>query len=407
MQYYYSSGSFAHKARVSLRTIRYYDKIDLLKPTKVDDNGHRFYTDEDFTKLQQILTFKMLGFSLDEIKAMTISVPDKDTLQKSLSMQLSLVRMQKSQLARMEQALTEADAFLKNNEQLDMNHMVNLIHLSNARHMLQEQYKTSQNIDARVRLHKECSTNPMGWFPWVFSQCGLTQNGRVLELGCGNGALWQDNVSVIPFGTHLTLTDISEGLLEETRLLLEKELAQTVSENNITLEFTPCDCRQIPFKASQFDVVIANHLLFYLEDREQVYKEILRVLKPGGQFIASTYGPKHMQEITTLVQEFHPAITLADKELYETFGLQNGAEELAQYFSEVETRHFNDSLLVSDTELLLAYILSCHGNQNEYLLPRYQEFKEMLTRKLTRRPLHITKDAGLFVCRKSNLHRNT
>ena len=83
MQGFYSSGSFARKAKVSLRTIRYYDKIDLLKPTLVEDNGRRFYTDEDFSKLQQILTFKMLGFSLDEIKAMTISTPDKDTLQKS------------------------------------------------------------------------------------------------------------------------------------------------------------------------------------------------------------------------------------------------------------------------------------------------------------------------------------
>ena len=117
MQQFYSSGSFARKARVSLRTIRYYDKIDLLKPTRVDDeNGRRYYTDEDFAKLQQILTFKMLGFSLDEIKAMIISTPDKDTLQKSLSMQLSFVRMQKSQLAQIEQALLEADTFLSNNE---------------------------------------------------------------------------------------------------------------------------------------------------------------------------------------------------------------------------------------------------------------------------------------------------
>ena len=178
MQKLYSSGSFARKAKVSLRTIRYYDKIDLLKPTRVDDNGRRYYTDEDFTKLQQILTFKMLGFSLEEIKAMTISTPDRDTLVKSLSMQLSLVRMQKSQLARVEQALLEATSFLNNDEQLDMQHMVNLIHLSNANHALQEQYKTTKNIDARVRLHKECSTNPIGWFPWnirawLWQRCSL------------------------------------------------------------------------------------------------------------------------------------------------------------------------------------------------------------------------------------------
>ena len=353
MQGFYSSGSFARKAKVSLRTIRYYDKIDLLKPTLVEDNGRRFYTDEDFSKLQQILTFKMLGFSLDEIKAMTISTPDKDTLQKSLAMQLSLVRMQKAQLAQMEQALLEADAFLNNNEQMDMNHMVNLIHLSNAKHTLQEQYKTTQNIDARVRLHKECSVNPMGWFPWVFSHCALFEGCRVLELGCGNGALWSDNSERIPAHSQITLTDISEGLLEETRIKLNKELDPVVAEKSLSIVFCPCDCRNIPFENEQFDIIIANHLLFYIEEREQVYQEVLRVLKPGGRFIASTYGPKHMQEITTLVQEFHPSITLADKELYEIFGLQNGADELRPYFSSLEIQYYEDSLLVSNPELLL------------------------------------------------------
>lgn len=400
MQKLYSSGAFARKARVSLRTIRYYDKINLLKPTKVEDNGRRFYTDEDFARLQQILTFKMLGFSLEDIKAMTISVPDRDTLQKSLSMQLSLVRMQKAQLAQMEQALLEADTFLSTNEQLDMNHMANLIHLSTARHTLQEQYKTTQNIDARVRLHKECSVNPTGWFPWVFSHCHLTEGLRILELGCGNGALWIDSKESIPHNIHLCLTDISEGLLEETRLKLKKELAETISTQALSLSFTSCDCQQIPFEDASFDVVIANHLLFYVEDRNTVYREILRVLKPGGRFIASTYGPKHMMEITSLVQEFHPAITLADKELYEVFGLQNGAKELEAHFTEVQTQYYEDSLSVSNPQLLLEYILSCHGNQNEYLLPKYQEFKNMLTQKLSSKPFYITKEAGLFVCRK-------
>lgn len=400
MQQFYSSGSFAHKARVSLRTIRYYDKIGLLKPTRVEDNGRRYYTEEDFTKLQQILTFKMLGFSLEEIKAMIISAPDKDTLQKSLSMQLSLVRMQKSQLAQMEQALLEADAFLHNNEQLDMNHMVNLIHLSNAKHALQEQYKTTKNIDARVRLHKECSLNPEGWFPWVFRQCALPDGCHVLELGCGNGALWSDNKENLPKNAHITLTDISEGLLEETRIKLTTELSSVIAGQNISMHFLSCDCAKLPFEAASFDIVIANHLLFYIEDRKTVYEEILRVLKPGGRFIASTYGPTHMEEITALVQEFHPSITLADKELYEIFGLQNGSEELKQYFTSVDARYYEDGLLVSNPQLLLEYILSCHGNQNEYLLPKYQEFKDMLAKKLSKRPFKITKEAGLFVCQK-------
>lgn len=407
MQTLYSSGTFARKAKVSLRTIRYYDKIGLLKPTLVEENGRRFYTDEDFSKLQQILTFKMLGFSLEEIKAMTLSTLEKDTLQKSLTTQLSLVRMQKAQLEQMEQALLEANAFLHTNSQLNLNRMVNLIHLSNAKHTLQEQYKTTQNIDARVRLHKECSTNPQGWFPWVFSHCALFEGCRVLELGCGNGALWSDNISHIPAHSNITLTDISEGLLEETRIKLTKDFSSVVSEKSLSVIFCPCDCHEIPYPEAHFDIVIANHLLFYIEDRKQVYEEILRVLKPGGHLIASTYGPKHMEEITQLVQHFHPSITLSDRELYEVFGLQNGADELSHYFSKVDTYQYEDSLLVSNPQLLLEYILSCHGNQNEYLIPKYQEFKEMLTKKLQKKPFFITKEAGLFVCTKRKNEKST
>ena len=73
---YYSSGEFARMAHVTLRTIRYYDKQNILKPSYVSDAGARFYTDEDLARLQQILLLKFLGFSLDDIRDMTINDTD-------------------------------------------------------------------------------------------------------------------------------------------------------------------------------------------------------------------------------------------------------------------------------------------------------------------------------------------
>ena len=57
---YYSSGEFAKKSNVSVRTIRYYDQQNILKPSLLTDEGVRFYTDSDFTRLQQILLLKYL-----------------------------------------------------------------------------------------------------------------------------------------------------------------------------------------------------------------------------------------------------------------------------------------------------------------------------------------------------------
>lgn len=88
---YYSSGDFAKKAHITKKTIRYYDEHNILKPSYVNENGARFYNDEDFARLQQILFLKYLGFSLDDIKEMTLKNTDSDFMSESLHMQMGLV----------------------------------------------------------------------------------------------------------------------------------------------------------------------------------------------------------------------------------------------------------------------------------------------------------------------------
>ncbi|PFM43800.1 MerR family transcriptional regulator [Bacillus cereus] len=59
---------FAGVGDVTVRTLRYYDKINLLKPSDYTEGGHRLYTKDDLYVLQQIQSFKHLGFSLGEIQ---------------------------------------------------------------------------------------------------------------------------------------------------------------------------------------------------------------------------------------------------------------------------------------------------------------------------------------------------
>ena len=60
------------KAHITKKTVRYYGEHNILKPSYVNENRARFYNDDDFARLQQILFFKYLGFSLDDIKEMTL-----------------------------------------------------------------------------------------------------------------------------------------------------------------------------------------------------------------------------------------------------------------------------------------------------------------------------------------------
>lgn len=392
---YYTSGEFAKMAHISVRTIRFYDKQNILKPSFVNESGARFYSDEDFVRLQQILLLKYLGFSLEEIRNMTVKQPDKQMLRNSLKLQLKLVKDQIEQMQLVEQAIEDTADALEQNQEIDWSQMLNLIHLTNMETSLKTQYENASNIDARMNLHREYSTNMQGWFPWLFEQCDFRNGSNVLEIGCGNGAIWRENYKKIPTDMQIILSDISEGMLRDTRREIEQISGTKVEQ----FQFLVFDCHEIPYADERFDYVVANHVLFYCEDLDKVLMEIRRVLKPNGILVCSTYGYKHMKEITELVQGFQKQITLSADKLYERFGLENGEQKLRLYFDTIEQRLYKDSLVVNQVEPLIEYILSCHGNQNQYILNRYKDFRSYVEKK-TKRGFRITKDAGVFICKK-------
>ncbi len=83
-------------AGVSIRTLHYYDKIELLRPSSYSDSGYRLYNNEDLERLQHILLFRELGFSLKDIKVI-INSPDFDR-GKALERQIELLRLKKEHI---------------------------------------------------------------------------------------------------------------------------------------------------------------------------------------------------------------------------------------------------------------------------------------------------------------------
>jgi DNA-binding transcriptional MerR regulator len=75
----YTVKQLAELANVSVRTLHYYDEIDLLHPSWVGENGYRYYADEAVLRLQQLLFFRELDFSLDAVKAI-LDRPDFDVV---------------------------------------------------------------------------------------------------------------------------------------------------------------------------------------------------------------------------------------------------------------------------------------------------------------------------------------
>jgi DNA-binding transcriptional MerR regulator len=97
----------AELAGVSVRTLHYYDQIGLLKPSFERPNGYRVYTDADLLKLQQIVTLKFMGFSLEEIKRLLDSRGYEAV--KALKVQAEAV---KDEIARLREASRAIDQVL-------------------------------------------------------------------------------------------------------------------------------------------------------------------------------------------------------------------------------------------------------------------------------------------------------
>ena len=84
---------------VSVRTLHYYDQIGLLAPSHKTESGYRVYEAEQLERLQQILLFRTLQFSLEEIREL-IDSPELDR-ELALKQQIDLLTMKKQQLERM------------------------------------------------------------------------------------------------------------------------------------------------------------------------------------------------------------------------------------------------------------------------------------------------------------------
>ena len=97
---------FAHFTGVSIRTLHYYDEIGLLKPAVVDEQtGYRFYDEQSLERMQEILFYRELDFSLKSICSILAS-PNYDK-EKALKEQKRLLILKKERLERIIEALEQ------------------------------------------------------------------------------------------------------------------------------------------------------------------------------------------------------------------------------------------------------------------------------------------------------------
>lgn len=255
-----------------------------------------------------------------------------------------------------------------------------------------EQYRDSSRLTTRANLHMRYTTSAEPWYEWVVSRLDLVSDARVLEVGCGSGALWEQVAIPIPAGVSLTLCDLSSGMVSEG-------LGRARATGRFTsVDGEPADLRALPFADGVFDRVVANHMLYHLPDPRLGVSEMARVVTTHGLVMAATNGRHHMRELHELeASVFGP--TSLDRTV-DVFGAEVGFALLREHFGDVRWLRYEDELVCTDPAEVLAY--SCSSPPGEGATPKQRAQLEaaIATRfEAGGGVMRITKDSGCFICR--------
>jgi len=208
-------------------------------------------------------------------------------------------------------------------------------------HAIHQYASTTANLDARAALHAY-GTNPQSWFAWLAERLPL--DGSVLEVGAGTGVLW---THVDPTELRPTLTDFSAAMCARLGAVPGARVVR-------------CDATRLPFRDASHDTVIANHMMYHLDDPELALRGFARVLRRGGRVAIATNGREHLAELNALAGVIGRADLTLSK--YQNgFTAEAGPGSVARHFGDVDVERYVGDLDVPAAEPVVAYLASMAG----------------------------------------------
>lgn len=116
----------------------------------------------------------------------------------------------------------------------------------------------------------------------------------VLEIAAGSGVVSRAMAAVLPSATSIKITDLNQPMLDH---------AQKQQATDARYSWTVADAQDLPFESELFDVVVCQFGVMFFPDRAAAYREVLRVLKPGGAFLANVWDDIHLNEFAQTVSD--------------------------------------------------------------------------------------------------------
>lgn len=230
---------------------------------------------------------------------------------------------------------------------------------------LQTQYRDSANLNARAAIYR--FADGIGFAPGqIFDLMRKTipADADILEVGCGPGWLWRSNLGMVPRSWRILLTDLTSGMTQE---------AMAAVGTDAQFSARQMDVQALDLPDAGLDAVIANWMLYHVEDRPRAMAEIRRVLKPGGILIAATNGDAHVGSIDALVNEYLGDAAPTRGGL--AFSLENGEAQLRPLFTNIVMHEGRGTIRITEAEVVVQYVLSFNEAKDEIVGHRLEDLR--------------------------------
>lgn len=380
---YYSIAEVARKTNLTTRTIRFYINNGLISSIYSNERNMQVIEEREFFTIQMIQLLKSASFTLKQIK----EILENNSFKEQLELQKDILLKQ----------IVKKQALIDMIENMNSNstdyYSMYQVYLQQKHFNIQ--FGQTKPLNQRISYHERYSKEKESWQQWLLKHYQFKDNDKILEIGCGNGALWIENKEDIPSTIELTLIDTSEAMIEAT-----KKIANYPQVKSILLN----DAHHLDFADHSFDSVIINHVLMYFEDIDIVLKEIYRVLKPNGNLYCSTISCQHNKEMQEIATRFNSKIQLGNSTLSNNFSLENGKEKLSPYFKDIESHVRSLIYEVDDADILSDYMLSTKwiGNIQDVLEYQEQSLKDFVHLEMKKRKgiIKVSNICGMFSCIK-------
>ena len=250
------------------------------------------------------------------------------------------------------------------------------------------QYGTTVNLDARIKIHQLFSTDPESFHSWIGGKLSFPRPVDVLDVGCGTGIFWSENLNRLPAGSTLTLTDFSDAMVKRSR--------ESFSVPWIKAEVA--DVEDLPYESGRFDMVNAHHVIYHAEDKDRALNEIKRVARADGTVTITTNSERHMRIVYEIGRRIDARFPL--DRIIDSFTEEIADTMLARYFDKIEKHVQEDLLRVTDITILLDYVATGVRPRNMPVADGFfEEYANIVSREIEEKGYFgVPKRSPLYIC---------